>query len=330
MKQRVAAFLVLLLLAGCTPKTVSRISVTNLPDKVWYTEGETFDPAGMAISAVYSDGSEQAVTDYTVDPSGALTPEVNSVKVTAEGKSTFVSITVDYLGNGPDYSVENMETLSDSPLQGKTIFFLGSSVTFGDREPDGSGTSMAEFLAKRDGCTALKEAVSGTTLAWVEQSAYGKNYTDRLDDYLALKTCVEALDAFVCQLSTNDASQEVTIGSITPNEERDADAFDRNTTCGAMEYIVATVTQRWGCPVVFYTNSRYESETYPILVERLYELAEKWDITVIDLWTDEAFNTLTDAQRTLYLKPDGLHPTKAGYRDWWLPVFETVLKDAIS
>ncbi len=69
-------------------------------------------------------------------------------------------------GNYGEYSLKNTEAISDSPISGKTIIFLGSSVTAGY----GSlGVSFADFLEKTDGITAIKEAVSGTTLVDVKK-----------------------------------------------------------------------------------------------------------------------------------------------------------------
>lgn len=49
------------------------ISVSKEPDKMVYTEGETFDSTGMIVTAAYSDESSKDVTGYTVTPSGVLT-----------------------------------------------------------------------------------------------------------------------------------------------------------------------------------------------------------------------------------------------------------------
>lgn len=314
-------------MSGCaaTEKTVSMVTVSSKPDKTWYIEGECFDAAGMVVTATYSDGSTEEDVGYTVDTTTPLTADDSAVRISFGGKDVWQSVTVDYTGNGPEYSVENVTPLENSPLEGRTYLFLGSSVTYGDAEPGGGATSMVEFIAKRNSCTVIKEAVSGTTLAKVEETAYGKNYTDRLDDYIAAADRAGHLDGFVCQLSTNDTSQVKDFGSITDDGVRDSSAFDLDTTCGAIEYIIASVKETWDCPVAFYTNCRYDNERYPELVELLEEAAEKWDITVIDLYTSEGFNNISDEQRALYLKPDGLHPTKAGYLEWWVPKFEEVL-----
>ena len=90
---------------------------------------------------------------------------------------------------------------------------------------------------------------------------------------------------------------------------------------GAMEYIICYAKQTWGCEVAFYTGSRYDSESYAAMVQRVKELEEKWGIRVLDLWSDEAFNAISEEERALYMN-DNIHPTKAGYRQWWCPELE--------
>lgn len=60
-----------------------------------------------------------------------------------------------------DYS-EHMGNQNDYPLQGKTIIFLGSSITYGEAA---DGRSFVDIMEEKDGINAIKEAVSGTTLA---------------------------------------------------------------------------------------------------------------------------------------------------------------------
>ena len=40
------------------------LRVDTMPDKLAYFEGESFDPTGMVVSAVYNDGTSIPVTDY--------------------------------------------------------------------------------------------------------------------------------------------------------------------------------------------------------------------------------------------------------------------------
>ena len=64
------------------PVTLSSIDITTPPTKTTYTEGESFDTAGMVVTATYSDGSTAAVTGYTVSPDRALTTGDTSVTIT--------------------------------------------------------------------------------------------------------------------------------------------------------------------------------------------------------------------------------------------------------
>lgn len=218
-------------------------------------------------------------------------------------------------GNKGQYSeVNKMQT--QSVLKGKTIIFLGSSVTFGY----GSlGESFVDFLEASDGIIPIKEAVSGTTLADLKSSSYVSR----------MKTIDVSLkaDAFICQLSTNDATKKVPLGEIS--EGFNLSEFDTKTVAGATEYIIAYAKKTWDCPVIFFTQAKYDSAEYEKMTELLYEIKEKWDIEIIDLWNNESINNISEEERKLYLV-DSIHPTKAGYRDWWLPEFQSALYKTVK
>ena len=55
--------------------------MTTAPTKTTYTAGENFDPAGMVVTATYSDGSTAAVTTYTVTDGNSLTAGKTSVTI---------------------------------------------------------------------------------------------------------------------------------------------------------------------------------------------------------------------------------------------------------
>ena len=96
-----------------------------------------------------------------------------------------------------------------------------------------------------------------------------------------------------------------------------------------MEYVIRSSMDRWNCPVVFYTGSYYESDAYSAMVKRLYELQDKWQIGIIDLYTDEVLNAIDKETYDLYMY-DPIHPTKAGYAEWWMPKMELELIRILS
>lgn len=85
-----------------TTKTLSSIAVKNAPTKTTYTEGENFAPAGLVITATYSDSDPEDIaysgneSDFSFSPTltTALTTSNTSVTITYGGKSTAQSITV--------------------------------------------------------------------------------------------------------------------------------------------------------------------------------------------------------------------------------------------
>lgn len=220
-------------------------------------------------------------------------------------------------GNSIKYDVSRIPFKKTSPLKGKTVVFLGSSVTKGFAAHN---ISFAEYIAKKDSCTCIKEAVNGTTLIDNGEDSYIERMRDNLDPS-------RPVDLLICQLSTNDATRNSPLGRIT--ETRDLESFDVKTVCGAIEYIIAYAKETWHCPVMFYTNPKYDSEPYARMVEALQKIQDKWGIGLIDFWNDEKINQVTPEQRKLYLQ-DPIHPMKAGYAEWLVPTMEQRIEEYLK
>lgn len=294
----------------------TELIVKTYPHKTEYLQGDIFDDDGLIIDAKYEDGSVQENIAYKIKTTDPLKVGEQQIRIVYNGAHTNIEIMVDYKGNAEQYSVANTEVIS-SPLSGKTIFWLGSSVTYGE---GGCGESMADFIQKRDGVVTIKEAVSGTTL---RAKGDGTSYVERLENYLSGEK-VAKLDAFVCQLSTNDMYELGKFGEITANDVKDLSAFNKKTTYGAIEYIIATVKSNYDCPILFYTNQNIEKENYENMVNNLLTISRKWNVEVLDLYHDASVNGISEDEKILYLR-DNIHPTRAGYREWWTPVFEAKL-----
>ena len=249
-----------------------------------------------------------------------------------------------YNSNGTRYDPQKVEMLGDHPLFGKTIYWLGSSVT------DGAGAehnSMADYLAARTGCICVKEAVSGTTLLDIGRDD-GGSYTYRLANSTVFDKSAK-IDAFIVQISTNDAlDQNLEYrGSLTAAEVMGCDGLDLSTTMGGVEYIIQYVTDTWHCPVYFYSGAYFDDEgvrssrnpagrNYAKLVSDVASAVEKWssvggyEVSVIDLYNDEAFNELVTDSFYKWCMLDAVHPKKAGYLQWWMPYFEERLTQDLT
>ncbi|WP_297949917.1 SGNH/GDSL hydrolase family protein [uncultured Lactobacillus sp.] len=214
-------------------------------------------------------------------------------------------------GNNRKYSLNSVPTVA-SPLQGKNILFLGSSVTFGF---GALGESFVDYLWKRDGVVAVKDAENGTTL--VDQDTYnpGDSYVARFKEELK----EPQPEALVLQLSTNDANQGKKLGEMATKD------FDTQTITGALEYIISTAQAKWHCPILIYTNPYFTNPLYKQMVERAHELVQKYQIELLDLYNHSDFQKQSD----LYMA-DEIHPTRADYLKKWLPLFEEKLSQILQ
>lgn len=216
------------------------------------------------------------------------------------------------IGNSEKYSIKNVKKISNSPLEGMNICYLGSSITYGETS---LRETFVEFIAKRNSTKYIKEAVSGTTLVTTNKN--DKSYITRMKKI----NRSAKFDLFVCQLSTNDALQNKSLGSIYD--------IDIGNICGAINTIIDYVKTTWNCPMVFYTNAYYKNENYYKMVEAMKKISKIKDVGFIDLYTDKSFNDISSKQRSLYLA-DKIHPTRAGYLEWWTPKIEQYFYDYIG
>lgn len=198
----------------------------------------------------------------------------------------------------------------------KTIYYLGSSVTYGFAS---DGISFVELLSEYE---PIKETVSGTTLVDDKDNSYISRMKNRKVD--------GKVDLFICQLSTNDAGKQKPLGSIS--DSFDIQKFDTKTVAGAIEYIIAYAKQNFDCPILFYSSpltpvlKEHPEFGYQPMVDLLIEIVKKWNIEFLDLWNDEDFNV---AYKEEYMN-DPIHPTLLGYKEWWTPVFNKKIKEILK
>lgn len=201
-----------------------------------------------------------------------------------------------------------------SNIKGKTIYWLGSSVTYGAAS---GGVSMVDYIGERNQANCVKEAVSGTTLVDNGADSYVQRMLNKLDKN-------KKVDHFICQLSTNDASQGKPLGELSgSNNIRD---FNTQTIYGAIEYIIGYARQTWGCAVTFYTNPYYDSGAYQNMVDALWKIKDKWNIGILDFWNNEEMRKVSQEDYARWMA-DNIHPTAVGYLEWWTPKFEDYLQN---
>lgn len=211
-------------------------------------------------------------------------------------------------GNGSKYNLDALATNTVSPLYGKRILFLGSSVTFGF---GALAESFVDDLWKKDGIRAIKDAENGTTLVARDRYQAGDSYVARLRQELSKGRP----DAFVLQLSTNDAVTNQPLGQLAKKEP-----FDVHTITGALQAMITSVQHKWHCPILLYSNPDFGNAAYERMVKRAQVLAKHYHLAFLNMNADPRFSV----KKKLYMA-DRIHPTRAGYIVKWTPAFEDQL-----
>lgn len=159
-----------------TPVTVEKvltsIEVMTNPTKMAYGYLESFDPAGMVVTAHYSDGSSEAVTGYTypstafatlgeqsvnlsyaykgVTKSASLTVTVNAIQVAVPSQSG--SITYDGNSKSPSwsgYDSVKMELTGTTEQVNAGTYTAKFTLAYGYVFPDGTDEATAQWTIGR-------------------------------------------------------------------------------------------------------------------------------------------------------------------------------------
>ena len=208
-----------------------------------------------------------------------------------------------------------------NPLYEKTIYFLGSSWTYGIG--CGGKDNFAIRIAERNHMKYVNESVGWTTYVLREERQ--DSYYERADLFPA-----ERPDYVLLQLSSNDSRHtDLPVGHATQfyvECPEKGQVFDLHTIAGAMEGTVSKLMQRWpGTKFAWYTGFRgpvdgdFENteerceELYRVLIE---EIAPKWGTPVCDLTRLAGLNTFIQGNRDMLTIGDGQHCIAAGYTCW--------------
>ena len=286
-------------------------------DGAEYNTGSVFDDGRFLIEegvALKAGDTVKVIASYGgkgPNLKGMVFPGVAALTLAPAGAAVEV---------GYDYALPEVQEIDpNAPLSGKTILWIGSSVTYGAQ----SGGHYSMVDAVRDlhpALTCEKYAISATTLVNTGEDSY----VGRLKRIPKSKTP----DLIVVQLSTNDATTNKPFGEIS--DSMDIADFDDSTIAGAIETIIAYARDTFNCPVCFYSGAYCQKEHYAEMVQLLLDIQKKWDIGVIDMFNDPDMTALYDTEQYHAYMYDEVHPFRVGYVEWWTPFIDAYLTDYMS
>lgn len=166
--------------------TLQSIAITQAPNKLFYKAGETFDKAGMKVTATYDDGSTKAVPDKDI-----VVEDVTVTKPDGNVGDTWKQeVTVSYTEGEETQSTKqeitgiNTETATGSMLAARTGYY-----TFDDT----LGNAMDATSAKLVVAGSLADAAAGSSANYVAAKK-GKGISLGDANNAATKTNIVQLD----------------------------------------------------------------------------------------------------------------------------------------
>lgn len=104
-------------------KTVESISVLRRPTKLSYAVGDTFDPSGMTLSVVTSEGTEEVSTGFTCAPTKLSSAGTQTITISYMGKTCTFDLVVAAKATEtpkPEESAKPEETAEPTPTPAVT------------------------------------------------------------------------------------------------------------------------------------------------------------------------------------------------------------------
>lgn len=156
---------------------LERIEITAPPAKADYLVGESFDTAGMTVTAVYSNGARLDVTEYSVEPSGTLTEGVTEVTVgyTEGGVSASapVAVTVSRAIIQAAPSQKEALTYTGEVLSPEWEGYNPAQLTLEGELTGTNAGSYSVVFTPKEGCEWADGTAGGKTVAWSIAKAAG-------------------------------------------------------------------------------------------------------------------------------------------------------------
>lgn len=204
------------------------IAITTPPDNITYLPGEVFDPAGMVVTASYSNGATLTATGWTYSPSGALPEGTSEVEIiyTEAGvtKTAVQAITV-------ERGTISVPTVSGSLTyngQAQSPTLTGYDADKMVLSGDTSGTNAGSYTAVVTPTAQYK---------WADGSTEAKN----IQWSIAKATPSITFDPTSVSLDTSTTSQAVAV-TYTGDGTLSAQSDNSGVATASMEGTILTVT----------------------------------------------------------------------------------------
>ena len=204
----------------------------------------------------------------------------------------------------------------------KRALFVGDSIAAGqcDNPVGNVWRAWAGRAAYNYDMTYVNAAVEGATLS----SVSGNRVVDQL------ASASGTFDYILLQGGFADAAADVPIGSVSADRQG---PFDTATYAGALEELFSTAVSMYpdaaiGFVTTYNATANEAAEVYGTYQDVTQEICRKWNIPLLDWYSDPNINVIILSVDTDAYLEDGLYPNSQGY-DRLTPYVERFLADLI-
>ncbi len=204
---------------------------------------------------------------------------------------------------------------STSPLSGKTMLFMGDSISFGAGDtisPFRTGRAWAGRIADWTGAITTNAAVSGAKVSFLTGD---DNWV--YSQYIPYQNT--KFDIIVMHGGGNDARYNRAVGTVSASKDEDTLKKNQTSFVGGLEWIFYNVSKTNTEAKLFYIANHHldghdkgRASDMSEYFDAAKQACEKWGIIFIDLYNNKELNDKLETTTTKYL-PDTLHPNAAGY-----------------
>ncbi len=204
---------------------------------------------------------------------------------------------------------------STSPLNGKTMLFMGDSISYGSGDSASyyrTGRAWAGRIADLTGAKTTNASVGGAKVSF--QTGDDNWVYSQYEPHANTK-----FDIIVMHGGVNDARYNRPVGTLSEGKEEATLKKNQSNYAGGLEWIFYNVSKtNPDAKLFFIANHRLDghatgkAKDMSAYFNIAKEACAKWGVIFIDLYNNKELNDKLETTTTKYL-PDTLHLNAAGY-----------------
>ncbi len=222
------------------------IGITKAPTKTSYAVGESFDSAGMLVTATFKDTTTELVTDYTVTPLRALTASDSAVTISYTFAGVTKTTTQKIAVNAPKSLIVTISPTSATVIQGKSKTFTAKidGVASGNVTWSVSGNKSKKTKVSTSGKLTVSSDEKATTLTVKAVSKADKTKFATAKIKIAAKMNTKFTSGNFTYIITNDkttGSGMVTLTGLVKGKKVTSLTVPATVKCQSISYKVTAV-----------------------------------------------------------------------------------------